>query len=463
MKLKCPHFVVAFVGLLLLVSLVVTAQDIKKPNIVWIITEDISLELGCYQDKTVQTPNVDKLAAEGMRFTNAFVTSPVCSPSRSAMITGMYQTTIGAQNHRSHRDDGYKLPSPVKPITSYLKEAGYYTVLGEVKENGISGYGKTDYNFDADKSIFDSNDWKGRKQGQPFFAQLMVSVTHRGPVWKGAVQQHQPQINPDKVQLPPFYPNVPIAREDWATYLESIQLMDSYIGNVLKRLDDEGLSNNTVVIFISDHGRCMIRDKQFLYDGGIQIPFVIRWPDHIKPGSVNSNLVSSIDISATVLQVAGVKHPYYMEGNALLGKDVKVRDHVIAARDRMDETIDKMRCVRTKQFKYIRNFYPKWPYMQPNRYKETEYPVWNLLKQMNESGQLTPDQALFAAPSKPAEELYAIQKDPFELHNLALDANYEKHLNELRVILDEWIAKTGDQGQYPEEKIWLPKKTAKSD
>lgn len=432
-----------------------------QPNIVWIITEDMSLEMGCYGDKLVQTPNLDGLASQGVRYTQTFTTAPVCSASRSALLTGMYQTSIDAQNHRSHRDDGYTLPEPVKPITQYLKNAGYYTVLGDVKEEGIKGYGKTDYNFNLDKSIFDSNDWKNRKPEQPFFAQLMVSVTHRSPVWKGAVQKHEPQIDPDKVILPPYYPNHPVAREDWATYLESIQLMDSYVGNILKRLDDEGLSENTVVMFISDHGRCMVRDKQFIYDGGIHIPFLMRWPGKLKAGSVNSDLVSAIDISATVLQIAGVIPPKYMEGRVLLGPEAKKRDYIIAARDRMDETVDKMRCVRTKQFKYIKNYMPERPYMQPNNYKETEYPVWNLLKQLNAEGKLTPDQALFVAPTKPAEELYDIIKDPFEINNLAKLPGYQQQLTGMQKILANWVKQTGDKGQYPEKKIWLPKKATK--
>lgn len=442
--------------LILFCSTSTKAQD-KKPNIIWIITEDISLELGCYGDKLVKTPNLDKLASEGLKYTNAFSTAPVCSPSRSAMITAMYQTSIDAQNHRSHRDDDYALPDPVKPITEYLKKEGYYTVLGEVKEEGLRGYGKTDYNFNLDKSIFDGNDWKGRKIAQPFFAQLMVSVTHRGAIWKGAVQKHQPQINPDDVILPPFYPNLPVAREDWATYLESIQLMDSYVGNILKRIDDEGISENTIVIFTSDHGRCMVRDKQFVYDGGIKVPLLIKWPGNLKPGSVNENMVSLIDVSATVLQVAGAALPDYIEGRPLFGKNAVKRKYIIAARDRMDETVDMMRAVRTRKFKYIKNYMPERPYMQPNNYKEQEYPVWNLLKQLNSEGKLTPAQALFVAPVKPAEELYDIRKDPFEIHNLALNPKYNSRIFGMRKILNDWISTTGDKGQIPEKKIWLPK------
>jgi uncharacterized sulfatase len=422
----------------------------SKPNIVWIITEDISPELGCYDYPFVQTTNLDRLATEGLRFTRMFSTAPVCSPSRSAMITGMYQTSIGAQNHRSHRNDGYKLPEPVKPITSYLRHAGYFVCNGQMNADSIKGPGKTDYNFNLDKP-FDGYDWRQRRDGQPFFAEIQIGVTHRGPVWKTDVQKHQPQIEPDQLKLPPYYPDHPVAREDWATYLESIQLMDAYVGVILKRLEREGLLHNTLIIFSSDHGRCHVRDKQFLYDGGILIPCIMRWPQHFKAGSVNSDLVSTIDISATILQVADIQPPTYMEGRPIFDSKAQKREYIIAARDRMDETIDKMRAVRTKRFKYIKNYMPQWPYMQPNQYKETEYPVWNLLKELKAQNKLTPAQALFTAETKPPEELYDIQKDPFELHNLAGEKQYQKILVKMRKMLDHWIKATNDQGQYPEK------------
>lgn len=431
----------------------------RQPNIIWIMTEDMSPELGCYGYKYVKTPNLDRLAKDGRRYTNMFSTAPVCSPSRSAMITAMYQTSIDAHNHRSHRDDGYKLSLPVKPITEYLREAGYYTSNGALNEDGtIKGPGKTDYNFNLDKKPFDGADWKERKDGQPFYAQLMIYITHRSPAWDKEVQQHQPQINPDFLKLPPYYPDHPVARDDWATYLESIQLMDTYVGNLLNRLKKEGLNKNTVVIFTSDHGRCMVRDKQFLYDGGIRIPFILRWPENISPGSVDNDLHSSIDISASILKIAGVSIPEHVEGIPLIGPSVKKRDYIVAARDRMDETIDKMRAVRDKQFKYIKNYYPEKPYMQPNKYKETQYPVWNLLKELKTQGKLTPAQALFTAGTKPAEELYDIVNDPYELNNLATNRSYKIQLELMRERLNNWILETGDKGQTPEKNIWLPGK-----
>lgn len=423
----------------------------ERPNILWIITEDICPELGCYNYPLVRTPNLDAFAKRGARYTNAFATGPVCSASRSAMITGMYQTSIGAHNHRSHRTDGYKLPSPVQPITEYFRQAGYYTSNGSVTEKGITGPGKTDYNFNTDKKIFDGTDWKNRKEGQPFFAELMISVTHRGPVWKGVVQNHKLQINPDQVVLPAYYPNVPEAREDWATYLESIQLMDTYFGKIMQMLKEEGLTENTLVVFQSDHGRCMVRDKQFIYDGGLRIPLLVSWPGHIKEGQVIDDLISAIDVSATLMKVAGITLPAHIEGRPFMGRGVKKRDFIIGARDRMDETVDMMRCVRTRQFKYIKNYLPDKPYMQPNKYKETEYPVWNIMKEMYASGTLTPAQAKFCAPTKPAEELYDIVADPDELINLAGSVKHKNTLQQMKGILENWVTTTGDKGQESEQ------------
>jgi len=422
----------------------------EKPNILWILSEDISPELSCYGTEAVQSPNLDKLARQGVRYTNAFTTAPVCSASRSAMITGMYQTTVGIHHHRSHRNDGYTLPEPVRLITEYFREAGYYTANVKNAAPGVRGSGKTDFNFKF-KNAFDGSDWGRRKPGQPFFAQLSISVTHRGGHWRRLSEQLSNPVDPARVKLPPYYPDHPIARQDWATYLDSIQVMDGYIGKILKRLDDEGLTENTMVIFIGDHGRCHVRGKQWLYDGGIHIPLIVRWPGKLEAGKVCDDLVSAIDISATVLKVAGIKPPKYMEGRVFLGHGAKKRDHIIAARDRCDETVDRIRCVRTKRYKYIRNFMPERPYTQINRYKERSYPMLPLMKQLHAEGKLTPTQALFMAPRKSVEELYDIRNDPYEIRNLVDSQEHLKPLKNMRKILDKWIKDTGDKGQLPEK------------
>ena len=430
----------------------------EKPNILWILSEDISPDLSCYGTAAVQTPNLDKLARQGVRYTNAFTTSPVCSASRSAMITGMYQTSAGIHHHRSHRNDGYTLPEPVRLITEYFREAGYFTANVKTAAKGVRGSGKTDFNFKF-KNAFDGSDWNQRKPGQPFFAQLSISVTHRGGHWKRLREQLNNPVDPAKVKLPPYYPDHPIARDDWATYLDSIQVMDGYVGKILKRLDNEGLADNTVVIFIGDHGRCHVRGKQWLYDGGIHIPLIVRWPEKLEAGKVCDDMVSSIDISATVLKIAGIKPPKHIEGRVFLGSGANAvrrpqaekRDHIIAARDRCDETIDRIRCVRTKRYKYIRNFMPERPYTQINRYKERSYPMLPLMKQLHAEGKLTPIQALFMAPQKPVEELYDIRNDPYEIRSLADSPEHQKTMKKMRKILDKWIKDTGDKGQLPEK------------
>ncbi|MHC4889138.1 MAG: sulfatase-like hydrolase/transferase [Planctomycetota bacterium] len=392
------------------VSTAMLFEGREGPNILWILSEDISPDLSCYGTPAVQTPNLDRLARQGVRYTNAFTTSPVCSASRSAMITGMYQTSIDVHHHRSHRDDGYTLPQPVRLITEYLRGPGYFTANVKTAAPGVRGSGKTDFNFQF-KNAFDGSDWNQRKPGQPFFAQLSISVTHRGKHWKNLHEKLENPVDPAEVKLPPYYPDHPIARQDWATYLNSIQLMDQYVGKILKRLDDEGFTDNTVVIFIGDHGRCHVRGKQWLYDGGIHIPLIIRWPGKLKAGQVCDDLVSAIDISATVLKIAGVVMPRHIEGRVFLGPGVKKREYVVAARDRCDETVDRIRCVRTKRYKYIRNFMPQRPYTQKNRYKERSYPMLPLMKELHAEGRLTPAQRLFMRPQKPDEELYDIRRE----------------------------------------------------
>ena len=219
---------------------------------------------------------------------------------------------------------------------------------------------------------------------------------------------------------------------------------------LLAALEKNGIADNTLVIFSGDNGRCHARDKQFLYEGGLHIPLIMHWPKQLKAGQVNQDLVSAIDVSATILRLAGIRPPAYMDGQVMLGPEARKRSYIIAARDRMDETVDKMRAVRDKRYKYIKNYMPERPYMQPNNYKEKQYPMWNLLKELHAQGKLSPAQALFAAPTKPAEELYDLEKDPYELHNLAALPAQQQRLRDMRAILEKWIKDTDDKGQYAE-------------
>lgn len=426
------------------VSIISSCDKLEdKPNIVFIITEDICPDLSCYGRTDVNTPVLDSLAAQGVKYTNAFTTSPVCSPSRSAMITGMYQTSIGLHNHRS---ESGPLHEPVKPFTYYLRDAGYFTC--NVK-NDEYGSGKEDFNFE-DNHVFDGTDWSQRKEGQPFFAQISIYTTHRDTHWYGIENQLDNPVRPTKVQLPSYTPDHGVTRYDWARYLNSIEVMDGQVGMILDRLDKEGLSENTVVIFIGDHGRCMVRGKQWLYDSGIKIPMIIRWPDRIKAGQTNDNMVSAIDISASILDVAGIMIPDYMEGIPFLDKKNAGRSEIYAARDRCDGVVDRIRCVRDKQFKYIRNFMPDKPYTQFGHYKEFFYPELHLLRVLNEEGKLSELQSRLLESTKPVEELYDIINDPEETINLAENIEYKEIAETMRGKLDSWIEETGDQGVHLE-------------
>lgn len=430
-------------------------RNADRPNILWIIAEDIGPQLGCYGASLVRTPNVDRLAEEGVRYTNVYTTSPVCSPSRSALITGMYQTSIGAHNHRTR--DPRPLPPPVRPITDYFREAGYYTVNPHPEEKdktpGAAGSGKTDLNFLGEEEVFDGRDWNEREPGQPFFAQLTIKESHSGPGWELARQQDD-LVDPEQVELPPYYPDHPVVRDEVANYLDAINLMDTYVGEVLQRLEDEGIADNTVVIFFSDNGQGLVRGKQFCYDTGIHVPLIIRGPvGKLTPGTVDDQLISGIDIAATSLQIAGIRPPEHMHGRDVLRPYTEERRYIVSARDRDDICVDRIRCVRTKRFKYIRNFFPMIPYTQLNPYMAREFPTWNTLKDLHASGELNEAQSLFMADRKPVEELYDLAADPHEVNNLIDQEEYASTLVMMREILDDWIETTGDQGAVIEDPL----------
>ncbi len=435
-----------------LAGLAGTASDEKpgpaRPNILWLIAEDFGQHLGCYGTKEVSTPNLDQLAAQGVRYTRFFTTAPVCSPSRSAFMTGMYQTTIGAHNHRSHRDDGYELPAGVRVLTDWMRDAGYFTVnVRELPaEFSFKGTGKTDWNFTYRGKPFDSARWSDLKSHQPFYAQINFQETHRA--------FHAPKhADPEKVELPPWTPDHPIAREDWGKYLDAATELDRKVGLILKQLEADGLADNTVVVFFGDNGQAHVRGKQFCYDEGLLVPLLIRWPKYFPPpahfrlGSVDSRLLESIDLAPTMLDIAGAKKPAKMEGSIFLGPNcAKPKQYVFGARDRCDETVFRFRTVRDSRYRYIRNFTPERPFLQPNEYKQRSYPVWSLLPQLQAEGKLTPAQAQLCAPRMPEEELYDLQADPYEIHNLASSPEHQAALVRLRAALEKWIAETHDQG-----------------
>ncbi len=399
----------------------------NRPNILWIFAEDICPDLSCYGVKGVNTPNLDKLASQGIRYTRAYTTAPVCSPSRSAMMTGCHQNFIGANQHRTPNKK--PLPEQVRPFPVLLQKTGY----------DVHVKGKTDLNF-KHGNLSNVKGVKGGKSDRPFFQQQTIHDTHR------SFHRQVGEIEKGQLDIPPYYPDVPLVRRDWGNYLHTIEDMDKQVGRTLKWLDEKGLSENTLVIFIGDHGRCMPRGKQFLYDGGLHVPLIMRWPAAIKPGQVNEELASGVDVTATVLDVAGVDIPSWMHGRSLLDGNAEPRKYIFAARDKMDNTHDAMRMIRSKKYKYILNLMPERAYCQFNAYKERQYPTLALLNVMHMTGQLNEAQDRFMAARKPPEELYDLQKDPHETKNLAGDPDYAEVKQRLKSQLQEWREKVNDKG-----------------
>jgi N-sulfoglucosamine sulfohydrolase len=449
--MKKAAFGFLIVAVLCLASPVGAASDQPKParpNILWLIAEDFGQHLGCFGAREVWTPNLDQLAEQGVRYTRFFTTAPVCSPSRSAFMTGMYQTTIGAHNYRSHRDDGYTLPTGVRVLTDWMRDAGYFTAnLRDLPpEFGFKGTAKLDWNFTYHGKPFDSARWDDLKSHQPFYAQINFQETHRAFT-------APKRADPARVEIPPWTPDHPVAREDWAKYLDAATELDHKVGLVLKQLESDGLADNTVVVFFGDNGQAHVRGKQFCYDEGLLVPLIIRWPKHypppahFQPGTVDSRLLEAIDLAPTMLEIAGAKKPARMEGKAFLGPhSAQPKQYVFGARDRCDVTVFRFRTVRDTRYRYIRNFTPERPFLQANEYKTRQYPVWTLLPRLHAEGKLTPAQEFLCAPTMPAEELYDLLNDPYEIRNLAQSSEHQAVLIRLRAALERWIADTHDQG-----------------
>lgn len=418
----------------------------RKPNILWLVMDDVGIEIPSYGERGLETPHIDRLAREGTKFTRAFVTAPICSTSRSAMITGMYQTSIGAQNHVSGRGARMvELPPGVEPVPAIFQRAGYYTAnsnfpIGESR-------GKTDYNFDWDAAIYDGIDWSGRNGGQPFFAQIQLwgGKYRERESWRLGVAPNALDglTNPQTVTLPPYYARDTVLLEDWALYLDAIRYTDLQVGEILQHLEDEGTLDQTLIVFMGDHGISHARGKQFLYDEGIHIPFIL-WGPGIERGAIREDLIEHIDMAALSLGYAGLGVPDWMEARDSLAHDYQERDAVFAARDRAGETVDRIRSVRTADFKYIRNFYPQRPLLQPSNYKDSK-PIIQRLRQLHAHKELTRlQEEVLLAPEREPEELYDLRSDPYETQNLVGEASYRETLERLRSRLDEWSRKTND-------------------
>ena len=436
------------------------AQE-KRPNILWVSFEDTNPFYGCYGDAVARTPNLDRLAADGCRWPNAFSTAGVCAPARSAVITGMYPTSIGTHHMRTAHTNKHtpEMPTPysavvphyVKCFSEYLRAAGYYCT------NNV----KTDYQFDPPVTAWDelSSDahWRNRPDpDQPFFAVFNPTGTHESGMWEK--KDGEIAFDPDAIELPPYFPDTPKVRESMARMYTNIEESDTILGELLQQLEEDGLADNTIVFHWSDHGP-LPRGKRWPYDSGIRIPMIVRWPGGLEPGTVSDRLVSTVDLGPTVLSLAGVENPWHMQGEAFLGAEADFpREYVFASRDRYDESYDMIRAARDKRYKYIRNYRPDLPYLLWIPYRN-RHPILQEMWRLHMAGELEGPQEVMFQTSRPAEELYDTQNDPHELNNLAGDPNHEAELYRLRGALDDWCEKVGDMGEIPESEMvrqWYP-------
>lgn len=445
-------------------------EPASRPNILWIVGENLALDLGCYGAANVKTPHLDALAAKGVRYTRAYSTSPVCAPSRSAFMVGMYQTSTDTHNMRSHRSDGYRLPPGVRPITHRLQELGYHTA--NIKQIGdrVVGTGKLDLNFVNEGPIYEGSDWSQLKNRQPFFAQINTpeveyDIYDRQTASKARVKfvgedMHEQVATVDNVSPPPYYPDHKITRQEWARYLNSITGMDKRVGGILEQLRQDGLAENTVVIFFADNGRLTPRGIHWCWDPGLHVPLIVYWPPGLgelagfKPGSVNDNVISLLDLTATTLALAGSARPPGMHSRIFLGPDADPPRHfAFAARDRIDETVNRIRSVHDQRYHYLRNYLPQQSFSGSlNRYKEKCFAIKPLMRRLQAEGQLTGPAAVLMQARLPDEELYDTQADPHELNNL-VDSNRPEHqaaLLRLRTALNVWEVETNDLGRFPE-------------
>ncbi|MDO8543552.1 MAG: sulfatase [Opitutaceae bacterium] len=441
----------------------------RRPNILWLVGENITHDLGCYGAKNVHTPNLDRLAAEGVRYTRVFATNPTCAPSRSAFMVGLYQTSTDTQHMRSHRDDDFRLPPGVRPITHRLQDAGYFTANIKNVGGRSVGTGKLDLNFVNEGPIYQSDDWAALKSRQPFFAQINsheveYDIYDRQSAKKPRVEwvgerEHVAYATPDTVTPAPYYPDHPVVRQEWARYLNSVSGMDRRIGWVLEQLRTDGLEDDTLIVFFADNGRLDARGIHWCYDTGLRVPMIIKWPKNFsppagyKPGGVDDQIISLIDLTATTLGFAGLPKPPLMQGRIFLGPQLDApRTYAFAARDRIDETVQRIRSVHDARYHYIRNYTAGPTFASLNRYKEKCFLVLPLMRELLAQGKLTGPPADLMARRGPGEELYDTQADPHEIKNLLSSAVPEDRaaLLRLRAALDTWLIETADQGAKPE-------------
>jgi N-sulfoglucosamine sulfohydrolase len=436
-------------------------QKQESPNVLWIYVDDMSDWIGCYGDNTVATPNIDMLAEQGVRFNRAYMPCPVCSPTRSALITGTMQTTYGLHHHETFAKK--PLPEEIITVPELFRKAGYLT-FNEAKTHYNFSYGYDDLfspEFKRPSSTIVKRHlvghdltWLEQLKGNKFFGQIQLS----GGKYQGEAGSKYPassRIKESEVTVPAQYPDNSVMRNAIARHYEQIVFCDSQVGAIILALKDYEIWDNTAVFFFTDHGCQMPRAKQHIYEEGAKVPFIVHWPEGYKQllnkSKVRNDLVSGIDISVSSLALAGIKIPDFMEGRNLFAKNYKERDFVVTARDRMGIAIDRVRSIRSESYLYVRNYMLDRPLYQP-AYRDG-YATFISLRKLYDEGKLTPLQASYhEASQRKGEELYHVKDDPNQLHNLAGDPKYASVLKKHRKELDDWIKRTDDKGQYPASK-----------
>ena len=451
-----------------------------RPNIIWLVAEDLSPVIPSFGDSTIQTPNLSRLAAEGVCYDNAYSPSPVCAPSRAALATGMYPTHIGANHMRTgpwfaadipaeflktyaqYMPEGispYEAmpPAGVRMFSEYLREAGYY----------CTNNSKQDYQFRCSVTAWDETSgtahWKNRKPSQPFFAIFNYNVTHESQIWAKMKDSLWVDVDLD-VPVPPYLPDTEIGRQDIRRMYSNVKEMDYQVGQMLKELEEAGLMDSTIIVWYSDHGGPLPRQKRLMYDSGLKVPMIIRFPNKLFAGQRDDRMISFIDFGPTTLSLAGIQPPDFLDGKAFLGKYRRAVEpkYIYAAADRFDEKYDNIRGVRDERYKYIKYYQPEKPMILRVKYRE-QMPIMQELNRLEQEGKLTPAQALWFRNTKPNEELFDLQNDPFELNNLADKPVYAEKLEELRSQCNDWVHSFEDTGLMPEaellKKIWPEGKT----
>lgn len=433
-----------FLGSLAGTSALVAQQPPQRPNILWITCEDMSPNLGCYGDTYATSPNIDKLATKSLRYLNAWSNAPVCAPARTTIISGMYPASTASEHMRSF----VNLPEGVRMYPCYLRDAGYY----------CTNNAKEDYNVEHTGKVWDDSSnkahWRNRASNQPFFSIFNFVITHESQI---RTRPHTWVHDPAKAPLPSYHPDTPEVRKDWAQYYDNITTMDGMAGKVLAQLEEDGLVNDTIVFFYSDHGSGMPRSKRFPYNSGLHVPLLVHLPGkyrHLapkdyKPGGTTGRLVSFVDLAPTLFSLTGIPKPAHCQGHAFLGPNAaSEQPYVYGFRGRMDERYDLMRSVRDQRYVYIRNYMPHRIYGQHVAYM-FETPTTSTWHRLHQEGKLTAAQKRFWE-TKPPEELYDLQNDRDEVKNLAADPAHRKTLERFRAANQAQLKRIRDLGFLPE-------------